>query len=282
MASTAQRSTWDADATLVLINPIGNNAKSWDFIGIPDGHPFEFPGHGRQPRHENWTQEWFSDQLADSFDGPLDLIGMSMGGSIVANMLIRHPERVRSAMIMCSGSITAANYTPERAQKRIETYRARGHLADNGMAGVLDDTLTRWFTPWALRRDAPGVRFARETLLSMDPAAWYDVWNCQAISQSLPTEAFRSVTQPVTIIGGLHDYAAGLKGLEELHELIPNSRYEIMPISHMAHLEHPEYLRAAIDRHRAWAPIGQRVEAPIGSGVWLGVTDVHEPLKEGV
>jgi len=268
---------WADEATLVLINPIGNDARCWDFIGIPDGHPFEYPGHGSAPRRPGWTHESFCEDLLAAFDGPLDVIGMSMGGTVVANLLLHHPERIRSAMILCSGSLTASGYTPERQERRIATYRARGELSAGGMEGVLEDTLSRWFTPWAVRTDQPGVRYARETLLRMDPAAWYDVWNCQAISPALPTEAFREVTQPVTIIGGMHDFAAGLRGLGEAHELIPRSRYEVMPVSHMAHLEQPEFVRAAIDRHRAWAPIGQRVEEPIGSAVWLSASDAHRP-----
>jgi 3-oxoadipate enol-lactonase len=264
----------DDGATLVLINPIGNTAECWQFAGLDDGHPFEYPGHGKRERQPGWTHQTFADELVSSFSGPLDLVGMSMGGTVVANILVRHPGRVRSALIACSGSITSAGYSPEANEKRLAAYARRGGTAlEGGMQAILEDTLTRWFSPYALRTDLPGVRYARETLLAMDPEAWNDIWNCQAISESLPLDSLRSIQQPVTIVGGIYDQAAGLRGLAEVHELIPNSRYEIMPASHMMHLEQPEFLRAALDRHRAWFPEGKRVEKPIGSCVWLNTAD---------
>ncbi len=57
----------------------------------------------------------------------------------------------------------------------------------------------------------------------------------------------------------------GLRGLERLHELFPNSRVEIMPGPHMMHLEQPEGFAAALDRHFVWAMTGQRVEPILGS-----------------
>ncbi|HEY4269115.1 MAG TPA: alpha/beta fold hydrolase [Galbitalea sp.] len=263
----------DSEATLVLIHPIGNDIGSWDFVGLDHAKRFEFPGHGERPRQSDFTQADLADMVASEFEGPLDIVGMSMGGAVVANLLVRHPERIRSAVVICSGSIAVANLTPQMLEKRIETMRARADLSKNGMEGVLADTMPRWFTPWALRTDQPGVRYARETLLKMDPKAWYDVWNCQGISEALTIDAIKAIEQPVTIVGGINDFASGLRGLTDLHEMVQDSRFEIMPISHMAHLEHPEFVRAAIDRHFAWAPIGQRVEAPMGSSVWLTVED---------
>jgi 3-oxoadipate enol-lactonase len=272
--TTSRAGAWDQPATRVLINPIGNTAECWQFAN-PSGTPFEYPGHGQRERQPGWTHEKFAQEIVDHFDGPLDIVGMSMGGTIVANLLVRHPERIRSAVILCSGSIASAGETPESRAKRVANYEWRGNvvMGEEGMPAVIPDTMSRWFSPYALRVDLPGVRYARETLEKTDPGAWYDIWNCQATSELLPLDALRAITQPVTIVGGMHDQAAGLRGLLAVHQLIPNSRYEIVPGSHMMHLEQPELLRAALDRHEIWAPIGNRVEEPIGSCVWLDQSD---------
>ena len=81
----------------------------------------------------------------------------------------------------------------------------------------------------------------------------------------MPPERIKAITQPVTIVAGTRDAASGVAGLGALHQLIPNSRFEIVPGPHMIHLERPDALAAAIDRHFIWRPIGQRVEAPLGS-----------------
>ena len=84
------------------------------------------------------------------------------------------------------------------------------------------------------------------------------------------------------VLGGGAAFAAGTSAVVaraaataavKAHGLIANSRYEIWPASHMMHLAEPEFLRAILDRHRIWAPIGNRVEDPIGSGVWLDLSE---------
>lgn len=266
-------SDWAEQATTVLINPIGNTADCWQFAK-PDGEPFEYPGHGKRERQPGWTHKSFCQEVVDHFDGPLDIVGMSMGGTVVANLLIRHPERIRSAVIMCAGSVASGGETSDAHAKRIAAYHWRAETALNGgMEAILEDTMTRWFSPYALRARLPGVCYARETLLKTDPHAWHDVWTCQANSERLPLEALAGIKQPVTIVGGMHDQAAGLKGLYKAHQLIDNSRYEVWPASHMMHLEQPEFLRAILDRHRSWAPIGNRVEGPIGSCVWRDISE---------
>ena len=262
----------DADATnatLVLLHPIGNDANCWQFLGLENAHSIEFPGHGRRERQPGWTHASFADEVVASFDGMLDLVGMSMGGTVVANILARHPHRVRSAVIACSGSVGRASTSKEAQEAKRRTVLGRGERGLNGgMACILDETLERWFTPLAVRTRHRGVEYARRTLLQMDPAAWYDVWSAQANSEYLPVEALTSIKAPVTIIGGLHDRTAGLDGLAEVHRMIPNSRYEIIAGPHMMHLDQPKSLLGALERHLVWAPIGNRVEAPIGAFVY--------------
>jgi pimeloyl-ACP methyl ester carboxylesterase len=256
-------------STLVLINPIGNTADCWQFLGIDGGHPFEYPGHGRRERQPGWTHATFADQIVAAFDGPIDIVGMSMGGTVVANVLTRHPDRVRSAVIACSGSLALADLSPQQREARARTLAGRGERGRvGGMAAVVEETFSRWFTPYGLRNGCPGVTYARETLLGMDPESWNDIWQCQVISAPIPTEQIRAIRAPVSILGGMHDRSAGLRGLAAFHALVANSRYEVLPGSHMMHLEQPEMMAAALDRHFAWVESGHRVEEPMGTSVW--------------
>jgi pimeloyl-ACP methyl ester carboxylesterase len=262
-----------ADSTVVLINPIGNDARCWQFLDIENASAFEYPGHGSRPRQPGWTQESFADDIVEHFDGPLDLVGMSMGGGVVAHVLTRHPSRVRSAVIACSGSVGQAAMTAEKRAFRKQRQLDRGRRAlEEGMAGIVAETIARWFTPWAVRTQQRGVQYATQTLLDMDPEAWNDIWMGNANSDAVALDDLRNVRAPVTIIGGLNDAAAGLSGLTELHGLIENSRYEVVAGPHMLHLERPENLLAALDRHFAWAPIGNRVEQALGVPGWSNIS----------
>ena len=252
-------------ATLVLINPIGNDADCWQFLGPIGGQPFLYPGHGGRERLPGWTHQQIADEVVAKFAGPLDLVGISIGGSIIAHILTRHPDRVRSALIASSRLVPPGTGKPEVELHR-RTQIERGELAlRSGMAAVVEATLPRWFTPLAIRTEAPGVAYARRTLLAMDPQAWNDIWLAGANSVPVSPQALSAVHQPVTLIAATHDVSAGLAGAAYAHELIPHSRLEIVAGPHMLHLEEPLSLLSALERHFAWVPIGNRVEAPLGT-----------------
>jgi pimeloyl-ACP methyl ester carboxylesterase len=252
---------------LVLVHPIANDVACWDFLRLPEAYPVEFPGHGDRERRAGWTQEEFADEVAASFEGPLDLVGLSMGATVVLKIVLRHPDRVRSAVAGCNGSVSRVAGAPEASEARRRQILARGEraLGEEGVAAVLDETLTRWFSPFAIRTDHPGVRYARETILRMEPEAMYDVWACSANAEPFEEDSLAAIDTPMTMIGGLQDNS-GLAGLAKLHGLVERSRYEILAGPHMMHLEQPGSFRAALDRHFAWLEAGApRVDAPIAS-----------------
>ena len=255
-----------AQPTLVLLNPLAMDGRCWQFLGLAHAQSFDYPGHGGRKAQAAWTFEQMADEVVAQFPGLLDLLGVSMGGALVGHILTRHPRRVRSAIIACCGDVGQVDDIETR--RRAANARAEPARRD-GMQAVLEANLPRWFSAFARRTGHPGIDYTRDTLLAMDAQTWVDSCIAQANSQTIAPERLRSVPQPVTIIAGLHDLAGDLAGdlasMAMLHELIPNSRMEIMPAPHMIHLERPESLAAAVDRHFTWQPIGQRVEAIIGS-----------------
>ena len=252
------------DARLVLIHPIANNRHSWQLLELDDfAHPpvvyYEMPGHGDKPRQPEMTTAWMADQLVEEFDGPLHLLGIAVGAFVALNALVRHPERIRSAVLVNGGPGGVSN--PAARQTLIE----RGQSAvSTGMAAVVDETFGRWFTPYAQQTNPPGVQIARQILVDMDPRAWADIWRANAVSEPVPAERIASVTQPVSLVVGTND-AAGVLGLSaRMHELIPTSRLQYVPGPHMIHLERPRSLSSAIDHHFTWLRVSAcRVESPL-------------------
>jgi pimeloyl-ACP methyl ester carboxylesterase len=208
------------------------------------------------------THESMADEVVAQFDGMLDLVGVAVGGSIIQHILTRHPERVRSAVIACSSAPILGGAVEARRKQAEERIRP---ALERGMEAVVDVTLRRWFTPFAVRTEPPGVAYAKQRLLSMDPNAWSDIWLAGPSSAIIPHERLKEIEQPVTIVSAMHDASVGIAGGFTLHSLIPNSRLEIVPGPHMLHLERPDTLFGALVRHLKWAPIGHRVEAPQGS-----------------
>jgi pimeloyl-ACP methyl ester carboxylesterase len=248
-------------ATLVLLNSLGSDDAAWQFTRIPGGHPVAYPGHGTRPRQPGWTHEGVADEVTAAFDGPLDLVGVALGGLVALQALVRHPGRIRSAVIACGGSVRDER-TRIDALRKVAVGRGEAAAA-GGMAAVVEETLARWFTPAAVASAQAGVQYARRTLSAMDPGAWSDVWLSLVNSSYVSAADAAGIGVPVTLAGGTEDRSSGLGGVSRLHELIPNSRLEILAGPHMMHLEEPGTFRAAIERHFAWLPSASRVAEPI-------------------
>jgi pimeloyl-ACP methyl ester carboxylesterase len=252
-----------SNAKLILIHALGGNKDSYQFvpldrIGMQPGGVYEYPGHGGRPRQASLTFAWMADELVQMFDGDLHLVGVAVGASIAAQALVRHPERITSAVLVNGSGGRSAPPSPEQQQVLID--RGEGAL-NNGMRSVIDDTFGRWFTLHARLSDPPGVQYARKTLLAMDPGGWADIWRTTALSEPVPPDRLRGITQPVSIVSGLQD--GSVRGAAGLHALIPNSRLHYTAGPHMLHLERPRNLLAAIEQHFIWASIGAgRIEAP--------------------
>jgi pimeloyl-ACP methyl ester carboxylesterase len=248
-------------ATRVLLNALGSDDAAWQFSGLAGGHPVSYPGHGTRPRQPGWTHEGVAEEVAAAFDGPLDLVGVALGGLVVLQILVRHPDRIRSAVIACGGSVRDAR-TRIDALRKVAVGRGEA-AAEGGMAAVVEETMARWFTPSVVAAGHPGVEYARRTLAAMDPGAWSDVWLSLVNSSYVSAAEAAAIAVPVTLVGGTEDRSSGLGGVSRLHELIPNSRLEILAGPHMMHLEEPGKFRAAVERHFVWLPSATRVADPI-------------------
>src|SRR5579884_2987843 len=216
------------DAQLVLIHPIANERRSWQLLE-PElevfSHPplgfYEMPGHGQKPRQPEMTTAWMADQLVQEFSGPLHLLGIAVGAFVALNALVRHPERIRSAILVNGGPGGVSN--PVARQALVE--RGQGAVA-HGMASVVDETFGRWFTPYAQRTNPPGVQLARQILLEMDPHAWCDIWHANAISEPVPDDRIATVVQPVSLVAATNDAAGVLATTARMHTLLPTSRLQ--------------------------------------------------------
>jgi pimeloyl-ACP methyl ester carboxylesterase len=254
----------DAQPRLVLVHPIANDRRSWQLLELDTfQHPpieyYEMPGHGQKPRQSDMTTAWMADQLVDEFDGPLHLLGIAVGAYVALNALVRHPDRIRSAILVNGGPGGVSDPAAR------ETLLERGQDAvTHGMASVVDETFRRWFTPFAQRTQPPGVQLARKTMLEMDADAWADIWRANALSEPVPAGAIAATEQPVSIVAAVGDAAATVAACERLHTLLVNSRLQYTPGPHMLHLERPRSLTSAMDHHFTWLRLGsQRVDPPL-------------------
>jgi pimeloyl-ACP methyl ester carboxylesterase len=235
-----------ASETLVLLAPIGLGAGAWDGVELPGlvTRCHELPGFGSRPRApEQPTMASLADEVAASYEGPLVLVGVSMGSMLAQTVAVRHPQRVRSLVLACTGAAVDAGAMTRRAAA----------VEARGMEGVLDETLERWFTADALaaRPEHPGVAYARRELLALDPACFADGW--RAIATHDVRDRLREIEAPATCVAGRSDPVGTLERVTEIADGVRDGRLVVIDGPHMILLEEPAAFAAAILDHLAWS-----------------------------
>ncbi len=227
--------------TTILLHAIGLDAGSWRFADIPGAVAMDMPGFGEQPLPPGGLKET---EMADDIvrrapAGPLDVVGVSMGGQVAMLIGLRHPDRVRSLVVANTGP--AAN--PEVMRQRAAAVRA-------DMEGQIEVTLQRWFTEEALTSDHPAVRYARDRLRRNDPEAFAAGW--EAIAEHDVRACLGELRVPVTVIAGTVDRAGPVEHVREIHAAIPGSRFVVLEGPHILYMEFPERFLAAVQEHLEW------------------------------
>lgn len=231
--------------TLVLLTPVGLDAAAWDAVELPDGAiRHEWPGCGdRRRARRRPDMATLADEVARDHDGLLDLAGCSMGGMVGQHVAIRHPQRVRSLLMACTGASADPGAMRERASA----------VEKGGMESVLASTLERWFTREALsqRPEHPGVAYARATLLRLDPATFADGWH--AIATHDARARLGEIRAHTTCVAGDADAAASVHRVREVADGIPGARMRVVRGPHMLPLEQPGIFGDVLRAHLEWA-----------------------------
>lgn len=230
--------------TMILLAPIGLDAGCWEGVDLPSvpTRRHELPGFGSRARATRQpTMESLADEVAASYPGPLDLIGVSMGGMVAQNVAIRHPGRVRSLVVACTGAAVDKDAMMRRADE----------VEAKGMAGVLTETLQRWFTSDALaaRPEHAGVAYARATLLALDARCFADGW--RAIAAHDVRSRLPEIDVPTTCILAAADPVGTAERVGEVATGVRHGRLVKLEGPHMIHLEQPVAFAGAIRNHLA-------------------------------
>jgi 3-oxoadipate enol-lactonase len=223
---------------LLLLHPIGLDSGCWDWADLVEGVRVDLPGHGEHPLSGERDLADVADSVVAAVDGSLDLVGVSLGGAVAQQIAVRHPARVRSAVFACTSPATRTDLLLGRADA----------IERDGLEASIPATLARWFSPAALEPpEHPGVAYARRRLRADDPAAICASWRMLA-RHDLHRELTR-LKLPVTVIGAAEDAGTPRSAIDELRELVPGARLEILPGPHLVQIEEGRLFGAAVRRH---------------------------------
>jgi 3-oxoadipate enol-lactonase len=233
---------------IVFLHPIGLDGDCWQLLRAFDGNRINFPtllGHGDRPLPLDGLSisSMARDVVSEWTEPTVDLVGLSMGGAVAQRIALDFPDRVRSLMLVAT---TAGQGGGARQLQNAASVEA------GGMAGILDETLTRWFTDKALSDPGhPGVAYARRRLLSDDPVAFAAAWRALAAHDTV--ESLGQITVPTTVVHCTGDRSFAHEVAQDIARRVANGRLVQINSPHMAQLEVPELLATTAEEHLRWS-----------------------------
>lgn len=153
--------------------------------------------------------------------------GLSMGGMIAQYLGANYSERLHSLMLCDTASEMP---TLEMWNDRIATAQ------EEGITGLLDGTLNRWFTEPFLKNEQEAVEKVAQMIRATDAAGYISC--ASAVRDMSQTSILSNIEVPTIIIVGEDDPACTVAQSKVLEQHIKNS--ELVVLTNAAHLSNIE------------------------------------------
>jgi 3-oxoadipate enol-lactonase len=229
---------WDGQPegpVLVLSHSLGASLAMWEPQVEPFGARFRLlrydsRGHGASsvPAGPYTIGQLGSDvlRLLDAHGVErASFCGLSMGGTVGMWLGAHAPDRIER-LVLCNTSPWFG--PPEVFDARIDAARRQG------LAGLADGILERWFTPGFRAADPATVQRIRETVLAT-PVAGY-VACCAALRDLDEREDLARIRAPTLVIAGSHDPTSPPEAALAIAAAIPGARCVELPAAHLSNL----------------------------------------------
>jgi 3-oxoadipate enol-lactonase len=202
-------------------------------------------GHGRSdPAHGPATMDLFADDVVALLDrlgiGATNVAGLSMGGYIVMALLRRHPDRVRSIMLLAT---KAPGDTEAGKQARDEMIAL---AQSEGAGAVAEKMLPKMLTASTREGNSELVGFARAMMAGTSVEGI--VGALHALRERPDSRAtLQGLTLPALVLVGAEDELTPPSEATAMGDAMPNARLEIIPdASHLLNMEQPEPVNRAM------------------------------------
>ena len=192
-------------------------------------------------------------------EGPVDLLGHSMGGRVVMGVTLARPDLVRSLILM---DTSAWSFLPPDKDLRaivhgfIDSFDPAGGMPTTLSMGGPEDVLIEAHTSAEWRKEKDAI------------FTGMDAYAVKGLGSELMGDAaehpgslraqLSSITCPTTVIAGEHDHPL-IDQAPELAAEVADGRLTVIPGAyHSPQLTHAAAWRAAVERHLAWADVSGR------------------------
>ncbi len=230
------------NAPVVLLHSAGLDltywdAHIWELSRRHDVIAVDLPGHGLSvATADTITTAAMARAVADAIAslscGPVNLVGLSVGGLIAQEIAITDPRLVHSlALLDTAARFGQAGRTAMK--QRAETVR------QHGIEAILGALFGHWFLPETCEQRPDLVDRATKTLLHDDAAVHAALW--ETIADFDAFDRLGSIKVPALILVGRHDATSPIASSEELQGAIPDAQLHVIDnAAHLSPIEQPQ------------------------------------------
>ncbi|MGY1829649.1 alpha/beta fold hydrolase [Geodermatophilus sp. SYSU D01180] len=246
-----------AGAPLLLLHGGWSDGREWrpQLEGLSDAFDvvaWDAPGCGASPDPPaGLPLTGYADAVAALVEGldlgRVHLCGLSFGGGLALAVWQRHPEVVRSLVLVSAYAGWKGSLPPEEVEARLQRVLAE---VDRPPAEWVDGYLPGFFAGPVPQET---LDLVRSVMLDVRPAGTRSMLTAFAdadLRDVLPT-----VAVPTLLLCGAEDVRAPRPVAEALHAAIPGSRLVLLPgVGHVVNLEAPAAFDAEVRRFLSAVP----------------------------
>jgi len=230
---------------LVLSNSLGTALEMWDpqmpaFAERYRVLRYDMRGHGRSavPPGPYSIADLGKDVLALLDTNGIHRVrfcGLSMGGMTGMWLGCNAPERLER-LVLCNTSAQLG--IPDHWNQRIAI------VENEGMKGVAEGVIGRWFTPEFREREPQVVEKVRRMLLETPPAGYAAC--CAAIRDQDQRETICAISTPTLVVAGARDPATPPADSRIIASKIPGARIVELDAAHLSNIEARDRFTASV------------------------------------
>jgi 3-oxoadipate enol-lactonase/4-carboxymuconolactone decarboxylase len=208
---------------------------------------WELPGHGAgAPATAGFGIPGLAKEVLELADrvrpgATFRYAGDSLGGAVGLQLLLDAPERVTSAVLICTGAKIGES---AGWRQRAETVRA------DGIQAVVAGSIQRWFSPGFAARQPETAGALVDALRAVDPESYALI--CEALATFDVRHRLTEITAPVLALAGIDDQPTPPENLALIAENVHHGQLVVLDgAAHLAPAELPPAVASLIDDHFA-------------------------------
>jgi 3-oxoadipate enol-lactonase len=166
-------------------------------------------------------------------------IGLSLGGMIGVHLAANHPQRFRT--------FVGTDFRPDANEAYQGVFVERIRVTrEQGMAGIVDPTLQRFFTSQFAAANPETIEKFRQMIRTT--AVEGHIGCCEAIKGLSEGKNLSRLTMPTLFMGGEYDVGAPPDIMRAMTAVVPGARYVMIEgAGHISNIEKPDRFLAEIE-----------------------------------